>query len=201
MESTGTFVKNLPEAIRGPQFSVDELLNAMEKRSMPLMILVLAAPNILPFINALGITHVTGTLMFFLSGAMALGQRRPWLPRRIRHKRLEKDQLVTVTQRVAPYLHWLERYIRPRFVMMCRPALYPFYGMVVFILTVILLLPLPFINVLPALCIVLTLLALLQHDGIMMLAVLALNTVFVLALCAGFYWLGEAMYTAEWLGW
>lgn len=199
MESTGTFVKQLLDSVSEPQFSVDELLNAMENRSMPLMILVLAAPNILPFINALGITHVTGTLMFFLTGAMMLGLRRPWLPKRVRHMHMDKAQLITVTERVAPYLSRLENYIRPRMTSLCIPELYPVYGVVLFALTIILLLPLPFINVLPALCIVLLLLALLQNDGLVILSVLIFTCIFIIALITGFFWLGDAMFSGGWL--
>lgn len=188
--SIADFMDSLPDKVEGDSLSVRELLQLLRRRSLLLTLAVLTAPNMLPFINALGITHVTGILMFFFTAQMIMGRESPWLPGRLLCYELQKKDLEKVCRRGAPYVSWMEKFIKPRFPAAVSAHLLPLYGLLLFTLTFILMLPLPFVNVLPAVLMMLILLALIQMDGVLALIGAILGIAFSIGIAVGITWLG-----------
>ena len=75
-----SILEALPEAVEGDRISFGDLVDAFESRSFGPLIVIFAAPNILP-VALPGISAVLGAPLILLTAQLMLGWHRPWLPR------------------------------------------------------------------------------------------------------------------------
>jgi hypothetical protein len=95
-----------------------------------------------------------------------LGLEAPWLPKFISARRIKRDHLRRVCTWVIPYLEKLERIISPRLGLLVKPPANRFIALLCVILSLMILLPIPFSNGLPSLAIFLFAIGILQRDGL-----------------------------------
>jgi len=147
--------------------SVADLLIALQDRSLAALLLIFALPNVIPVPP--GTSAVLGAPLLFLAAQLAFGMR-PWLPKVITQRSLTRSHFAALVTRVAPWLARAERLLRPRWGALCRrPADY-LVGLVCLVLSLIMFLPIPLGNMLPALAICVMALANLERDGVWVLA-------------------------------
>ena len=121
----------------------------------------------------------------------------PFFPRRIAAHPLPTRHLDRVLSRAIPVLRYLERAIRPRWHTPLEVTK-RMVGVVVLLLTVLLLLaPVPMIQVVPALVIVMISLAYLEEDGVL-LSIALLIAVALLAIAGVAVW--KMVADAVWIG-
>lgn len=148
------------------RIAITDLLTALSDRAVGALIFVFAVPNVLP--TPPGTSAVLGLPLVFLTAQLALG-RRPWLPRFIAGRSLARKDFAALMGKVAPWLAKAERLLRPRLGVLARPPLERVAGAVCFLLALILFLPIPLGNMLPALAICLVALGVLERDGVWVL--------------------------------
>jgi len=100
---------------------------------------------------------------------MMLG-RLPWLPKFIATRSLARTDFAALVNRIEPWLARSERFLKPRLSWLVHEKAERLIGLVALFLSVILILPIPFGNMLPALAISLFALGLMEHDGIWVIA-------------------------------
>ncbi|MGL5805361.1 MAG: exopolysaccharide biosynthesis protein, partial [Xenococcaceae cyanobacterium] len=83
-----------------------------------------------------------------------------------------------------PYLNKVEHLIRPRWEFMISPAIERLLGVIIFILAIVITLPIPFGNFLPAIVVVLISLGILEKDG-MAIAIGILGSFVIFGLLIG----------------
>jgi hypothetical protein len=149
------------------RIAIGDLLGALGDRALGALIFIFAAPNILPVPP--GVSAILGTPLIFLSAQVLLG-RGPWLPRLIRERSLARDDFVTLMRRILPWLAKAEKLLRPRLGAFSRPPIENAIGLVCLVLALVLILPIPLGNTLPALAISVLALGLLERDGLWTLA-------------------------------
>lgn len=149
------------------RIAVQDLLDLLHDRALGALLLVFALPNVLP--APPGLSAVLGAPLLFLAAQLALG-RRPWLPRVIAARSMPRSHFAALTQRAAPWLAHAERALRPRLGALARPPLEYLIGAVCLLLALILFLPIPLGNMLPALAICVLALGVLERDGAWVLA-------------------------------
>ncbi len=149
------------------RISIADLLDAMDARAMGALILIFALPNVLPSLP--GTSGILGLPLVYLSSQMMLG-RLPWLPKFIADRSLPRDSFAALIERVEPWLAWSERFLRPRLSWLVHERVERLIGGVALLLSVILILPIPFGNMLPALALCLFALGLMEHDGVWVIA-------------------------------
>jgi len=177
------------------QFTLAWLLH---RRSFGFIMLLLALVAMLP-----GISYVAGLLLAVPALEMIAGRVAPVFPRRIATRPLPTRHLARVVRRAIPVLRYLERAVHPRWHTPLEVTKHV-VGVVVLLLTVLLLLvPVPMIQVVPALVIVMISLAYLEEDGVLLsialliaVALLAITGVAVWKMVAGAVWIGRS-----WLQW
>jgi hypothetical protein len=147
--------------------SVADLLVDLQDRSLPALLLIFALPNVIPVPP--GTSAVLGAPLLFLTAQLALGMR-PWLPKVITQRSLSRSQFSALVTRVAPWLARAERLLRPRWGALCRRPADHVVGLVCLVLSLIMFLPIPLGNMLPALAICLMALGKLERDGVCVLA-------------------------------
>lgn len=152
------------------RIAVSDLLAALDDRALAALLFVFAAPNILPVPP--GTSAILGTPLVFLAAQLAFG-RRPWLPAVIARRTMMRSDFAALVRRIGPWLARAERLLRPRAVGLAVPPMEYLVGLVCLLLAVVLVLPVPLGNMLPALAISLLALGILERDGLWILAGLA----------------------------
>jgi hypothetical protein len=143
--------------------SVGDLLAAMGDRAFGALMLVFALPNLLP--TPPGTSGILGLPLVFLAAQLMLGQR-PWLPKVIVNRSMLRADFSAVLDRAGPWLARVEKLLRPRLGILVHPPAEYAIGVACLLLAVILILPIPLGNILPALAICMFSFGLLEKDGL-----------------------------------
>lgn len=149
------------------RIAVADLLMAMRDRAVAALLFIFALPNVLP--TPPGTSAILGAPLLFLAGQLALG-RRPWLPKLIAARSMPRADFALLVQRAAPWLERGEKLLKPRLGVLAHPPFEYVVGTICLLLAVILFLPVPLGNMLPALSICLLGLGVLERDGFWILA-------------------------------
>lgn len=145
------------------RISIADLLQALEHRAIGALMFIFAVPNAIPVPP--GVSAVLGAPLIFLSFQLMIG-RRPWLPKVITDRSLSRVDFEKVVDLTAPWLARAERLMRPRFEFFARPPAEYLIGAICLMLSIILFLPIPLGNMLPAFTICVLALGVLERDGV-----------------------------------
>ncbi len=152
-------------AEKGP-LTVKNLIEEFGSRGNAFLTLVLTTPFMLP-VPTFGLSAVFGMVIAFVSIFIIL-DRQPILPKKLANKVLPPNHLTTFLKGSRKFISKVERLIKPR--MLFLDSVLPvriLSGVMIFIATVLLALPLPpGTNAPPAFCIVLLSLSLLEKDNL-----------------------------------
>lgn len=146
--------------------AVADLLTALGDRASAALLFVFAFPNVLP--TPPGTSAVLGAPLIFLAAQIALG-REPWLPSVIAKRSMTRLDFAALVGRISPWLARAERMLRPRAAVLALPPMEYLVGIVCLLLALVLVLPIPLGNMLPALAISLMALGILARDGMWVL--------------------------------
>lgn len=144
-------------------WSVADLLLALKDRALGAMILLLALPNVLPVPP--GTSTVLGAPLLLLTAQLMLA-RRPWLPGFIARRQVAQPTLAALVLRGLPWIRRAESLLRPRWVVLTRPPVEQAVGAVCLLMALLLFLPIPLGNMLPALTLCVLALGILARDGV-----------------------------------
>ena len=144
--------------------SVADLLHISRDRAFGALLFVFALPNVVPMPP--GTSAILGLPLVLLAAQFLWGRKTPWLPRMITERSIARTEFVGLLTRINPVLSRVERILRPRIAVLVSPAAERILGVVLLGLSVILFLPIPFGNMLPAAAICLMSLSLVEHDGL-----------------------------------
>lgn len=164
------------------RIALGELLDVLQGRAFGALMLIFAFPNILP--SPPGLAAILGLPLVFLSARMAMG-RGPWLPGFIARRSLPRESFATVFDRATPWVERAERMLRHRLAVLTWGPSQQVLGGVCLMLSLLLMLPVPFGNMAPSVAICLIALGVLERDGVWVIAGLIASlgaTVWVLAL-------------------
>lgn len=146
----------------GERVSIGELLAGLGDRALGALLFVFAFPNALPALP--GTSAILGMPLVFLAAQLAFG-RKPWLPRFIAARSMPRPVFRSLVQRMQPWLQRAERLLRPRASVLALPPMEYAVGLVCLVLAVVILLPIPMGNMLPAFSVCLLALGILERDG------------------------------------
>jgi hypothetical protein len=149
------------------RISIADLLAALGDRAIGALLFIFAFPNVLP--TPPGTSAVLGAPLLFLAAQLAFG-RPPWLPAIITKRSMSRDDFQTLIRRLAPWLARAEKLLKPRLSSLALPPMEYLIGLMCLLLAVLLALPIPLGNMLPALAISLIALGVLERDGLWVLA-------------------------------
>jgi hypothetical protein len=168
--STGalsTVLRQLAADRSRERIAVGDLLTALGDRALGALLFVFAFPNVLP--TPPGTSTVLGAPLIFLAAQLALGLN-PWLPGVVARRSMSQADFAALVRRIAPWLERAERLLRPRPLGVPRVVIERGAGTVCLLLSLILVLPIPLGNMLPALALCLLALGVLEHDSAWVLA-------------------------------
>ena len=190
-EATSAVLNDLLGRMPQQRVTLGWLTGILGQRSFGIVLLVLGLLSLLP-----GVAAFAGVLLLVPAIQMVFANSAPVFTRRIASVDFPTLHVVGLIRRAIPVLHYLERFIRPRW-----PT--PFedtkraIGVVFLLLALcITLIPIPFSNILPALLVVLIAFAYLEKDGVL-LSVALLAALGLLACLAVLVW--QTVNLARWL--
>lgn len=150
---------------KGP-VSIAIIRDAMGNRSFAPLLVLFAAFNLIPLPP--GASAFLGLPLIIVSAQMAYGSKQAWLPSFVMNRSLSADQFRKVMDWLIPRLVRLERLIRPRYWPFWRRQGDRVVGIITLLLAIIVTLPIPLGNWLPAFSTALLGLALSERDGILL---------------------------------
>jgi hypothetical protein len=169
MTERGALLATLDRLFAGPRESIltlEAFLNGLEMRSYAFAIAALDVINCVPT-GIPWLSTVTGVPMFLLVIQYFLGRPAPSLPGFIGRRGLPRGRLQDVLVRGRRYIERLENAVHPRHDWWVSGLPRQALLLTWLLLIVLLALPVPFDNLLPALAILFFCLALIEGDGVM----------------------------------
>jgi hypothetical protein len=195
-----TDLETLHARVKGKPITLAELKHALQSRGSAMLLILLALPFC--FVAIPGLSMPFGIAISLIGACLAIG-REPWLPRFIMNRRLStarSDQLLIGAIKIA---RRLEKFVRPRLRFLhAGPGMSRLIGFGIVIAGVGLMLPLPipFSNSIPAWAVVLLAVGMMEKDGLCVLLghLTAMGTWVFIGLTSafavgGFRWLFDSL--------
>jgi hypothetical protein len=165
---SAVLLEALADADRAP-VRLGDLLDRTADRGFGLLLLVLGLPMLIPFLPP-GSSTIVGPIYAACAVQMLRGAPRPWMPRRFRDWVLSPAATRALRERGVPIVRLVERLSRPRGLWVSERVAMRVAGVMVLLMGVVLLSPLPLLNTLPALAVMLIGVGLLNRDAVFMVA-------------------------------
>ena len=175
----------LREHSAGKSLTVGELEQALRGRGFAMLLLLLALPFC--FIPIPGLSTPFGIAVFLIGMRIAAGQK-PWLPAFVLRKRIPPERLAKVLAGGIRFARAMEKCVKPRMHFLQRwPGMMNLIGIGIASGGLLLLLPLPipFSNTIPAWAVVFLTAGMMQRDGLLILLghIMTLASWAFIALC------------------
>jgi Uncharacterized ABC-type transport system, permease components len=168
-----------------PTVSIAELTELFGGRALGALLLVFGLACTLPLPP--GGTTIFGAPLVLLAPQLVIGARAPWLPRGVRERTIDTHHLKRGLPHALGWLERIEAVSKPRLSFLFGAIGERAIGLVCTLLALVLILPIPLGNILPAVAVSVLSLALVQRDGALALFgyLLAALSGSVLVLAAG----------------
>lgn len=183
--------------------SVGRFTSLLGDRAFALTILIFSLPNSLPIPGIPGLSTITGVPIILIALQIIAGRHTIWLPKKVADKEFSQAMLAKVITKALPVVVWIERFLKPRFLIMTQGVIERLMGVLILSMALILSLPIIGGNFLPGFCISLMALSILERDGLLAAFAMALTVgsivfMYNIVLLA-FHWIAEGA-TDAW-GW
>lgn len=170
-KSLAQVLHDVARSVPAEGLTIRELLERLGERGLLLLAMVLTLPFLL-LVSIPGTSTPFG-LLIALIGIGVITNRPPWLPDRLLRRRLNAEQVVPVLERGARLCARIETLIHPRLFLLTHQATLGRVNGLLLVLSALLLmipLPLPFSNTLPAYGVLLLAMGSLERDGYLIVA-------------------------------
>lgn len=172
------------------RITIGRLVEAFADRAFGALLFLFALPNVIPMPP--GTSAVLGLPLIIIAAQLVVGRHTLWLPETVMKRTIRTIDLQRIHNVTGRYVRGIERLLSPRLTFFFGPVGDRLIGCVCLLMAIILFLPIPFGNMLPALAIACFALALLERDGLMALLGLAVAvaSVALLFVLGKVVWLG-----------
>jgi len=167
-----------------PRISVGELMQKFGGRAVGALLFVFGLACTLPLPP--GATTILGFPLLLLAPQLVIGAAAPWLPERVKSRTLSTADLRKGLPKLIPTLQKVEAISKPRLAFLFGSVGERLLGLVCTALALVLILPIPGGNMLPAMAVSALSFALIQRDGVIALLgyALTITSVSILVLAA-----------------
>ena len=173
--STPSLAANLKPLLRGrdARVSLQDIIDRVEVTGgLAPVLFVLTLPVLLPLPP--GLSMVMALPLLLVAPQMVVGRTDLWLPRKLAGQSVARDKVQKTFKRIIPWIEKMEGVVQPRLTFLTGRIGASVAGVACTLMAVVLILPLPFANLLPALTVCILTLGLTRRDGLTVLAGFAL---------------------------
>ena len=151
-----------------PKLSLKEMVEAFGERGFGAVILMLSLMALIPWPP--GGKAVFSVPIILIAAELALQRDKVWLPRWLMKATVSRATYQTASQKILPRLRQIERLTRPRLPALTGEAADVVVGVICILLALMMALPVPFGDALPGLTLAIFGLAIIQRDGVFIIA-------------------------------
>ena len=162
-------LRNLTNDSSLPTVSLGSLVDALNKKSFVLLLLVLVLPNCVPIPVPPGVSTVLALPLLFLSLQLMLGRKTPWLPESWKRYTIKRSLLIKTVNAIEPYLKKIDSVLKPRMLFLIKPGTERILGFCWLMFSISVAIPLPMTNFVPSVGLLISALGRLERDGFVML--------------------------------
>lgn len=162
----------LSAELEGP--TVGQIIHEIGEKGFGLIFLIMALPSALP-VPAPGYSTPFGVIISLIALQMLIGRKQIWLPQRLCRIKLKPSLARSMLGAVHRFLHYVERFIRPRQRWIRSRAGQTCLAGVIIIMAALMILPIPLTNTFPAMVIFLIGVGLCEEDGLLTLGAFAIG--------------------------
>ena len=171
---TSVLLREYPATLDRPSVSLGDLRDALGDRGFGVLLFIFAVPNLIP-VNIPLLSAVLGVPLVLLAAQLTYGRHKPWFPRWLTRQSFSRENFESLVRRALPSLERAERLLRPRLTVLVSWTGERLIGVALLVLAIVLTLPIPFGNWLPAFAICIVGLAIVEKDGLAVLIGLAIG--------------------------
>lgn len=178
------------DGAQGELLTFGDLIKELGDKSFGWAMLLASLVNLLPLPP--GTTLLTAIPLMILCGQIAIGKPHVWVPQLFARHRFPREKLRRTVVRLYPLSRRLERVMKPRLPAAFNRTNERLFGGVFLLVSVALFIPLPLSGWFPAAALLMASLALIERDGLLLIAAAALGVASILVtLAVGLsLWLG-----------
>ena len=155
----------------GPRISLGDLVGGLRDRSFAPLMVLFAVPNV--FLYLPGSSVITGLPLMIVALQLIAGRPSVWLPRALGDRSIDRASFARIVHYSLPWVERIERLARPRLWPGATLSVDRAIGLACLVMSLLLFLPIPFANGVPALAIIALGLALSERDGLWLVAGIA----------------------------
>lgn len=167
-------IRSLHAASGGEGLSVGRFLEILGERAFWLAIFLFALITLVAGVIP-GVSTVLAVPLLLLSLQIVLGAENAWLPSKIASKHISQPVFDIVMKKGLPYVMKMEKILHPRLLWVSGAVGERLVALVMVAVTAILLVPIPGVHFLPCLGAVILSIGMLERDGVLIIAAVALT--------------------------
>jgi hypothetical protein len=162
---TSEILEEILQSSDNHQVTVREFVDRLSDRTFGLVIVVFSMIDaIVPFAST-----VFSIPIILVAIQMILGQHKIWIPKRVAEKKFSQRTIKKALKRSIPTLKFMEKFIKPRALWVTSNIGERVIAFVILILALVVALPAPGFNLLPALCMCFLAIGIMERDGMMLI--------------------------------
>ncbi len=173
-KKTSEIMLELSSLGHGEEITLVQMLEYMSGRAFGMVMVFLSTLSIIP--NLFGHTIITGVLLIILGFQMAFGFARVHLPKKILKMSFSRAGIKKVMDVAAPKIAFIEKLLKPRLIFITGTVGKRIIGIIVIPLSLLVLIPFPFSNIIPSFSILILSLGLIEKDGAVVLIGMLIST-------------------------
>lgn len=151
-----------------PDMTLDDIVKELGERGFGALILLLAAPNLIPLPP--GSSFIFGVPLLFITAQLMIKQDKVWLPKRLAETKVGGGRLPYLLERLVPYVVKVEKFLKPRGTLLTSSYGERLAGLAGLFCAIVMLLPILFAHMAPAFALCCFALGLIEQDEIAMAA-------------------------------
>ncbi len=146
------------------KLTLGDISRALKDRGFGALMILLCAPNLI--IMPPGVSTIFGLPMMFVAFQLLIGYRKPLLPASVRFREVQMSTFRAIVDRIEPWIVKFEKLAQPRWWLLPQRLAEQIVGGISLFMGLMLILPIPFGNFVPAVAVILLCLGLGERDGV-----------------------------------
>jgi hypothetical protein len=160
-------IESLLNRLAHQPLTLGQILAETSERGFSLSLGLLVLPFLFPMPP--GLSSILGLGCLVLAMQMGIGRRSPWLPKKVARFRFPRSFSLKLLKNIRRVTGWLEKIVRRRWSKIAENSyVWRGNGFCIAWLAILLMLPIPFTNPLPAIAILLLAVSTIEADGLLM---------------------------------
>jgi len=162
--------------------TLGNLVDVMHERGFGILIFLFALPMAIPLPVPPGVNLLFSVPLLFLTFQQIYGAKKPWLPRSIRQKSINKSKLDKMIDGAKPWTNRLSVFIKPRLAFVTHGYISHVIGIFGFLFALCVSIPVPMTNTVPSFAILLMAIGILMRDGLAIIGGMVIGSIWVVLL-------------------